>query len=64
MELGCGTGMVGVALSRVGAAGLLLTDGNADTVANCQRNLALNGVAVDHARVQVSSLTLQDHPQS
>ena len=58
LELGCGTGMVGVALARAGAAELLLTDGNADAVANCRRNLALNGVDVDpisgQSNVQVS----------
>lgn len=50
--------MVGVALARVGASGLLLTDGNADTVANCRRNLALNGVDMEadssHGQIQVS----------
>lgn len=46
IELGCGTGMVGVALARAGASPLLLTDGNAEAVGNCRRNLALNGVEV------------------
>lgn len=46
IELGCGTGVVGVALARAGASPLLLTDGNAEAVANCCRNLALNGVEV------------------
>ena len=46
LELGCGSGMVGVALHRCGAARVILTDGNLETVANCRRNLALNGLPV------------------
>lgn len=67
--------MVGVALARAGAGELLLTDGNADAVANCRRNLALNDVNVDTAsgpsRIQVSdtpaatcAVTLHRHPSS
>jgi predicted nicotinamide N-methyase len=44
MELGCGSGAVGVAAARARAALLLLTDGNASSVANCRHNCALNGV--------------------
>ena len=36
--------MVGVALHRCGAAHVTCTDGDAQTVANCRRNLRLNGV--------------------
>lgn len=36
--------MVGVALHRAGARHIILTDGNPEAVANCRRNLALNGV--------------------
>ena len=43
LELGCGAGLVGVALARLGARALL-TDGCGPTVQNCVRNLALNGV--------------------
>ena len=54
--------MVGVALARAGAAELLLTDGNADAVANCRRNLALNDVDVDTAsgpsRIQVGDTSV------
>lgn len=42
LELGCGAGVVGVALSRVGAAVVHLTDGNAATVYNCRENLEIN----------------------
>ena len=44
LEIGCGAGMVGVALHRAGTAHVLCTDGDAQTVANCQVNLQLNGV--------------------
>lgn len=44
LEVGCGAGMVGVALHRAGARHVILTDGNPEAVANCRRNLALNGV--------------------
>ncbi|KAL4447665.1 hypothetical protein ABPG75_004884 [Micractinium tetrahymenae] len=44
LEVGCGAGMVGVALHRAGASHVILTDGNPEAVANCRRNLALNGV--------------------
>jgi hypothetical protein len=44
LELGCGTGMAGVALHRAGAARVVCTDGNPQTVANCAANLRLNGV--------------------
>ena len=42
LELGCGAGVVGVALFRVGTAVLHLTDGNAAAVENCRHNLAIN----------------------
>lgn len=42
MELGCGAGVVGVALSFVCAAVVQLTDGNAAAVHNCKQNLAIN----------------------
>lgn len=42
VELGCGTGMVGVALCRIGAAAVQLTDGNAAAVHNCRHNLEIN----------------------
>lgn len=44
LEIGCGAGMVGVALHRAGAAHTILTDGNPGAVSNCRRNLLLNGL--------------------
>ncbi|KAI7837557.1 hypothetical protein COHA_008572 [Chlorella ohadii] len=44
LEIGCGAGMVGVALHRAGAAHVLCTDGDSQTVVNCRFNLQLNGV--------------------
>ena len=46
LELGCGPGAVGVALVRAGAAQVVLTDGDAETVQNAHRNMGLNGVSV------------------
>ena len=43
-ELGAGAGVVGVALHRVGAKSVELTDGDAATVRNLERNLGLNGI--------------------
>ncbi|EFN59648.1 hypothetical protein CHLNCDRAFT_133128 [Chlorella variabilis] len=50
LEIGCGAGMVGVALHRCGAAAVVCTDGDAQTVANCRLNLQLNGVPLLAAR--------------
>ena len=44
LELGCGLGLLGTCLYRIGASPLMLTDGDARTVANCCSNLRLNGV--------------------
>ena len=44
LELGCGLGLLGTFLYRIGASPLMLTDGDARTVANCCGNLHLNGV--------------------
>ncbi|KXZ43048.1 hypothetical protein GPECTOR_105g102 [Gonium pectorale] len=44
LELGCGAGLVAVALRRAGAALVAATDGSAEAVANCAANLALNGL--------------------
>ena len=48
-ELGAGAGVVGVALHRVGAKSVELTDGDAATVRNLERNLGLNGIRCDAA---------------
>ena len=42
LELGCGSGLVGICLHRIGAAQITLTDGNMQTLANCQHNLDTN----------------------
>ena len=42
LELGCGSGLVGICLHRVGATQITLTDGNVQTLGNCQRNLDIN----------------------
>ena len=44
LELGSGVGMAGVALARAGAANVLCTDGDLETLENCERNLRINGV--------------------
>ncbi|KAK9909829.1 hypothetical protein WJX75_008135 [Coccomyxa subellipsoidea] len=48
-ELGCGPGVVGISLQRVGAGSILLTDGDSQTLLNCRHNLGINNVLVkDH----------------
>ena len=44
VELGCGVGLLGICLHRVGAGPLTLTDGDMRTVTNCCSNLNLNGI--------------------
>jgi predicted nicotinamide N-methyase len=44
LELGCGAGLVGVALHRAGASQVVCTDGNLQTLDNCRANLELNAV--------------------
>lgn len=46
LELGCGSGAVGVAVARAAAAQVLLTDGDAASVHNCIINCWLNGLNV------------------
>lgn len=53
VELGCGAGVVGVCLHRVGAGSILLTDGDERTVSNARHNLAQNGVPVEAVHSQV-----------
>ena len=47
LELGCGAGLLGVVLARLGARALL-TDGSAPTLVNCLHNLRLNGVVAEN----------------
>ena len=44
VELGCGVGLLGICLHRVGAGPLTLTDGDIRTVTNCCSNLNLNDI--------------------
>jgi len=67
LELGCGLGAVGVVLSRVGAARVLCTDGDSQTVANCTLNVGTHGVhanwpgGVDgHSALEVKQLHWED----
>ncbi|GLI58432.1 hypothetical protein VaNZ11_000146, partial [Volvox africanus] len=48
LELGCGAGLVAMALHRAGAAWVAATDGSDAAVANCAANLRLNGVRGVH----------------
>lgn len=43
-ELGCGPGLVGVCLQRLGVGSILLTDGDAETLLNCRHNLSINSM--------------------
>lgn len=44
LEVGCGPGLVAVAVCRSGPASrVLLTDGDPQTLVNCLSNLAMNG---------------------
>jgi hypothetical protein len=51
LELGCGSGLVGLALQHVAArqggapAEVVLSDGDESSISNCRFNLALNGVS-------------------
>ena len=49
LELGCGAGMLGILLQRIGAAGVCLTDGDAQTLCNCLHNLRINEAQVCRA---------------
>lgn len=44
MELGCGAGVTGIGLHRVGASAVVLTDSDASSLQNCRHNLEINGV--------------------
>lgn len=43
-EIGSGVGLVGTVLGRVGAGGVVCSDGDTEAVENCVRNLKLNGL--------------------
>ena len=46
LELGCGAGLLGVLLHRLGVGSACLTDGDAQTLRNCLHNLHINGAEV------------------
>jgi ribosomal protein L11 methylase PrmA len=61
MELGCGSGLLGVMAARLSPAHLVLTDGDESSVANCLHNLRLNTVLEgDGSRAQSGPLHIRD----
>ena len=46
LELGCGAGLLGVLLHRLGVGSACLTDGDNQTLCNCLHNLHINGAEV------------------
>ena len=46
LELGCGTGIVGLTLAQLGIPNVVATDGDAPSCALCQRNADCNGLPV------------------
>lgn len=44
LELGCGVGLTGMCLQRAKPGCLVLSDGNSQTLENCQTNLAINNI--------------------
>ncbi|DBA85057.1 TPA: hypothetical protein ACH3X2_005787 [Trebouxia sp. C0005] len=61
LELGCGAGVVGVALCRSGAAKVQLTDGNGVAVDNCKHNLEINNcIPPQHCATQLAGNASQE----
>lgn len=56
LEVGAGTGMVGVLLARIGTGKIMLTDGSLATLANLKNNLSINNVEVEEAQQANSDL--------
>eukprot|EP01023_Acetabularia_acetabulum_P007704 TRINITY_DN13386_c0_g1_i1.p1 TRINITY_DN13386_c0_g1~~TRINITY_DN13386_c0_g1_i1.p1 ORF type:complete len:353 (-),score=34.45 TRINITY_DN13386_c0_g1_i1:59-1117(-) len=64
VELGCGCGVVGIALAKFFSAGkfeLVLTDGSVDVLINCRHNLKVNNVDSD---VEVCQLQWNNEEQT
>ncbi|KAJ3142525.1 Methyltransferase-like protein 22 [Physocladia obscura] len=51
LELGCGTGIVGIVTAKMGAKQVYLTDYQLETLKNCQRNVVQNNCS-ETAKVQ------------
>lgn len=56
LEIGCGAGVVGVCLGRVGAKSVTCTDGDMRTVENCRRNMVANNILPDEDRSSCQQL--------
>lgn len=56
LELGCGSGLVGVLLQGLGATAVWETDGDDETVGNAALNLRLNGAEPDWISDQTSEV--------
>lgn len=54
IDVGCGSGILGIAASKLGAAHCYFADLDPDAVKNCRENIALNGV--DNCLVQTAPL--------
>lgn len=64
LELGCGTGLVTMALAHAKASPILATDGNADTTRNCCYNLQLNDISYEGLEVTPSHTWPADYQVS
>ncbi|KAJ0394093.1 hypothetical protein P43SY_001055 [Pythium insidiosum] len=69
IELGCGPGLVGIVAAHLGAASVLVTDGDEASVALTSANISLNGLdAGAHCRAErylwgdTSAMVTQDAP--
>ena len=58
MELGCGSGLLGICLQRAGAGHIVLTDGDIATLENCRHNLSVNNIPAEvHAKLKLFALS-------
>jgi predicted nicotinamide N-methyase len=61
LELGCGAGLVGLCTVKLGAAQVVLTDGDASTIENCLYNLRLNSIAADSSALDSDQVRLPNN---